>query len=516
MATKEHPHNYWNIERCTKELSKYTRKLEAKHGSPGAYNSAYQHGWLETIAPNLISKTYWSREKCFQEVKEKGYKNKKEFREGSSGCYSYAYRHGFLDELCEGMEVLGNYDLRKVYVSEFDDGYAYVGLTYKPSRRQWQHLNEKESPVFKHFHSKEQNFVFKVLSDWLRQKEAQEFEDQMINEYASKGWNMLNSKKGGGLGSAREWIYTLDELMEEGEKYWQRTEFRKKSPAKYAFAYEHGILDIICAHMQKKYHPPLKWTPLLLKEIVEECNMSKKIVKSKYPGAYEAICRKGLIEYYFGKKRTKGQIRTLEESIKKCSKYKSTSELRKADKTLYDYILHKKWQGECFMHMKRPRDKRIAEAFTWEDILGKIKLCSKMKEMRESYPSEYRAALRNPEWREMLYQMLPIRNRKTLEEVQQVCLQYHTPTELKKENLYIYNYVMKWHWQDKCFSHMEITHTYRPAFTWEEILEKIKLCSRLKDLTENYPGEYHAALRRPKWKKKLYQMLPSNKKSSNK
>ena len=58
MATKEHPHNYWNKEHCTEELSKYTRKLEAKHGSPGAYNSAYQHGWLETIAPHLISKTY--------------------------------------------------------------------------------------------------------------------------------------------------------------------------------------------------------------------------------------------------------------------------------------------------------------------------------------------------------------------------------------------------------------------------------------------------------------------------
>ena len=114
MATKEHPHNYWNKERCTEELSKYTRKLEAKHGSPGAYNSAYTHGWLETIAPHLQSKTYWNREKCFKEVREKGYKNKKEFREGSPGCYSHAAKHGFLEELCNGMDVLGNYNLRKV------------------------------------------------------------------------------------------------------------------------------------------------------------------------------------------------------------------------------------------------------------------------------------------------------------------------------------------------------------------------------------------------------------------
>ncbi len=515
MATKEHPHNYWNIERCTEELSKYTRKLEAKQGSPGAYNSAYQHGWLETIAPHLISKTYWNREKCFKRVKEKGYKNKKEFREDSPGCYSYAAKHGFLDELCEGMEVLGNYNLRKIYVFEFDDGYAYVGLTYKPSRRHWQHLNENGSPVYKHYHNKKQGFVFKVLSGWLRQKEAQAFEDKMINEYASNGWKMLNSKKGGALGSAREWLYSIDELFKEGQKYKQRTEFRKKSPAKYAFAYEHGLLDIICVHMPKKYHPPLKWTTVLLKKIVEECNMSKKLVKNKYPGAYEAICRKGLIEYYFGQKRAKGEIRTLEESIQKCSKYKSTSELRKANKTLYDYVLHKKWQDKCFMHMKRPRDKRITLSFTWKDILNKIKLCSKMKDFRENYPIEYRAALRNPEWREELYKILPIRNRMKLEEVHELCLPYNTPVELKRGNLHIYNYVIRMHWQDKCFSHMEYSHIYRPPFTWEEILDKIKLCSRLTDLTENYPGEYRAALRRPEWKKKLYQMLPSNKKSSN-
>lgn len=516
MATKEHPHNYWNIERCTKELSKYTRKLEAKYGSPGAYNSAYQHGWLETIAPHLISKTYWNREKCFQEVKEKSYKTKKEFREGSSGCYSYAYSHGFLEELCEGMEVLGNYDLRKVYVFEFADGYAYVGLTYRPSRRQWQHLNEKESPVFRHFHSKEHNFVFKVLSDWLKQKEAQEFEDHMINEYASKGWIMLNTKKGGGLGSAREWLYSLDDLMEESEKYNYRSEFRKGSPAKYAFAYEHGLLDLICAHMPKRYKPePPIWTRKRIDDAVEECHRSRKLVESKYPGAYIAIRKMDLMEHYFGKKRVSGKIRTLEEAAKDCFKYRSTSELKHADNALYEYIMHKKWQSTCFKHMKRPKDKRIAEAFTWEDILDKIKRCSKLKEMRENYPSEYRAALRTPDWRERLYQMLPIRNRKTQEEVRQVCLQYHTPAELKKANLHIYNIVMRMHWQDKCFSHMKLAHIYRPPFTWEEVLEKIKLCSRLKEFTDNYLGEYHAALRRPEWKKKLYQMLPSNKKSSN-
>lgn len=413
MKPKRYPHGYWNdIEHCRAELRKYTHKREAKNNSPSAYNSAYQHGWLEAIAPHLLSKTYWNRDKCFKEVRDKGYKNKKEFREGSPGCYSHAFKHGFLDELCKGMEVLGNYDLRKVYIFEFDDGYAYVGLTYNPNRRQWQHLNEEESPVFKHFHNKRQKFVFKILSDWLRQKEAQSFEDQMINEYASKGWIMLNSKKGGALGSAREWLYSLDELMEESEKYDYRSEFCKGSPAKYAFAYEHGLLDIICAHMPKRYKPePPIWTRKRIDEAVEECHRSRKLVESKYPGAYIAIRKMDLMEHYFGKKRISGKIRTLEEAAKECFKYQSTSELKHADNALYEYIMHKKWQGICFKHMKRPKDKRIAEAFIWDDILDKIKLCERLKDLRENFTSEYRAALRNPEWKKMLYQLLPSRKK---------------------------------------------------------------------------------------------------------
>ena len=277
MATKVYPHNYWNKEHCREELSKYIRKREAKEKSPGAYNSAYTHGWLNEIAPHLQSKTYWNKEKCFEEVRKKGYKNKKEFREGSPGCYSHAAKHCFLDELCQGMDVLGNYDLRKVYVFEFNDGYAYVGLSFKPSRRQWQHLNEKDSPVYKHLRNTEQSFIFKVLSDWLRQKEAQEFEDKMINKYASNGWKMLNTKKGGALGAAREWLYSLDELLEEGEKFSYKSEFRRKSPAKYAFAYEHGLLDIVCAHMPKKYHPTPIWTDERIQEAVDECNHSRKL-----------------------------------------------------------------------------------------------------------------------------------------------------------------------------------------------------------------------------------------------
>lgn len=164
--------------------------------------------------------------------------------------------------------------------------------------------------------------------------------------------------------------------------------------------------------MPKRHKPaPPIWTKKRIDEAVEECHHSRKLVESKYPGAYIAIRKMDLMEHYFRKKRVSGKIRTLEEAAKECSKYQSTSELKYADNALYEYIMHKKWQSTCFKHMKRPKDKRIAEAFTWEDILDKINQCEKLKDLRENYTSEYRAALRNPEWKTMLYQMLPSRKK---------------------------------------------------------------------------------------------------------
>lgn len=509
MATKEHPHNYWNKEHCKTELAKYTRKLDAKYGSPGAYNSAYSHGWLEEIAPHLQSKTYWSKEKCFKQVKDKGYKTKKEFREDAPGCYCYAEKHGFLDKLCEGLEELGNNSTRKIYVFEFEDGYAYVGLSYKPERRKWQHLNDYNSAVYKHIRETQSKYVFKILTGWLSQKSAQKAEDHMINEYAHKGWKMLNVKKAGGLGSAREPKYKLYELIEEAKKYKQRSEFRRKSPAKYSFAYVHGLLDIVCANMPVRYVPhAIKWTKEKLDKAVVECKHSQKILKERYPGALLSIRKQNLIAYYFGKKGKTPIRRTLEDAIADCSKYKSVVEFKKADDTLYQYITHKRWSAVCFKNFKDAKIKKVnRDSLSWDDIMDKIKRCTTRKELKANYNAEYRTALKKPEWRAKLDELLPPRNANSLEKVQKICLQYDSPKELQKANPRIYDYIMHHRWQETCFAHMKGYHKHRKPFTWKEIFEKIKQCTKLKDFREKYPSEYNAACRREVWKKKLYELL---------
>ena len=347
-------------------------------------------------------------------------------------------------------------------------------------------------------------------------KAAQKAEDHMINEYAHQGWKMLNTKKGGALGSAREPKYKLAELIEEAKKYKKRSEFERACPAKYAFADAHGLLDIVCAHMPKHYYPTATiWTKERLDTIVEECGYSRQAVKEQYPKAMQAIWHKDLTKHYFGSKRI-CKNRTLEDTIRECAKYESVSELKKSDKTLYEYVVHKSWADVCFKHLKGRKIKKIdRESLTWEEVKSKILLCSTLKEMRINHTPEYRTALKHEDWRKEMLRLLPRRNKTTLEEIRKVCLRYRTPTELQRSNLRVYNIVMRERLQNECFAHMKAYRPHRGPYTWEEIFSKIKLCSKLTEFREKYNCMYHAARRNPDWKKKLYKYLPRNKKSSN-
>ena len=188
-----------------KDFAEFRRKY------PQVRMVAQTMGWIEDIKAILPHKTYWNHEMCEQLIKEKGYKTKDEFRKGNAGAHGWAYKHGVLDELFRDVESPGNYNRKKIYVYEFEDGYAYVGLTDDLDRREYQHKNEK-SPVKDHIAETGLQPERKILSGWLEKDEAQVYEDEMINTYAAAGWKMLNKKKGGALGRKRDLLYTLDDL----------------------------------------------------------------------------------------------------------------------------------------------------------------------------------------------------------------------------------------------------------------------------------------------------------------
>lgn len=352
QKNKKKPNGYWfhNKQRCFEEGMKYTSKCEFKKGSPSAFRAAYLQGWLDEICKNLKHKTYWNKRKCKDIALT--CKTKKEFREKCPAAYSYAAKRRFLNEICKHMELLGHYNKRKIYAFEFDDGFAYIGLSCNPNKRRLAHLRSSKSSVYKHIFTTQSSYNFKLLTDWMDKDLAARTEDEKIKEYARNGWYLLNKKAGGGLGTSRDYIYTEEEIKTEALKYKYRKEFANNSPHHYEFAIRHGIINKVCAHMPAHYMPPIIWNDEKLYEVVRECKTISNLIKT-YPGAYEAILKRDLVFQMFGKHKKQFKNRTPECILNDISKYTSTKELRINDPSLYDYIVRRHLQNKYFTNLNK-------------------------------------------------------------------------------------------------------------------------------------------------------------------
>ena len=348
MSGQNQKWGYWTKERCTEEASKYETKSAFRNGSPGAFSSAYIHGWLDEICQNLkLLRTYYSIEECAEEAIK--YATKTEFIKKAPLHYSHAIRKGFLSKICNHMEKQGSPLKRAVYVFEFADNYAYVGLTSNLNRREKEHLTNHSSAVFRHIQESKCSYMFKCLTDYLSKEEAAEIEVNTIIEYAKNGWCILNKKSGGDLGSKirkytkqyckeitsqyddkkifqdsnptfyrylikRGWLdelcshmvnqkkkngyWTKERCKEAAEKYNKRIDFQKGDPAAHNAAFRNGWLDEICTHMSYNEFEPTKWTKQVCVELAKQYKMRGKF-KSNNSSAYKIALKHGWLDEIF-------------------------------------------------------------------------------------------------------------------------------------------------------------------------------------------------------------------------
>ena len=196
------PRGFWTKENCQKESLKYKTRLEFQKGSRGAYQSSLRNGWLDDVCNDMEEvvkpKGYWTKENCQKESLK--YKTRLEFQKGSGSAYQKCCKNGWLDEICKDMEVVGNLKMRCIYVFEFEDNYAYVGLTYDIKMRYDVHMNSIKSSVYKHIEETNLTPKFIQLTDYMDEELASKEETVWENKYISEGWDMLNIRNTGGLG----------------------------------------------------------------------------------------------------------------------------------------------------------------------------------------------------------------------------------------------------------------------------------------------------------------------------
>ena len=381
MKTVQHRSNYWTKEKCFEEAKKYHRRIDFRKNGRGAYNAAYVNGWLDEVCAHMDRPRNYSLEECrtialkyaverdwrinnntsYRQAQENGwlpqltghmkkmhrytkeecrkeakkYMHKKDFMEKSPQYYFRACSKHWIQDICSHMVPLSNSQNRKIYAFEFEDNYAYIGLSYNPVTREKEHLREKDSIVYQHINETGSAYVFKILTDFLEKEEASRQEDNWIHKYQEEGWKMLNRKHGGDLGGKRR-KYTKKLCAEIAHKYDYKVDFIKHDKKAYESARIHGFLAEICSHMKPKRPTP-----------------------------------------------TKEEMKAL------VSKYQSLKEFRIENLNAYNYIRNHGWAKELLSHLEQ----RIY--WTEEMVVAEAQKYNTLKEFRAKSPKAYDYARRH-------------------------------------------------------------------------------------------------------------------------
>ena len=277
-----HKHNnYWTFDKCKDEALKYNSRSEFRNNSSSAYRISILNNWLDGICLHMkYINNYWTFDKCKDEALK--YTNKSEFQKKSKGAYAFANRNNILNDICSHMIKVGNREHRCVYVFEFEDNCAYVGLTYNIIKREIEH--NRKGTVYIHIKQTNSKYILKQLTDYIKKEDAQREEEYYMIKYKNEGWNLLNINKISTLGGSTI-FWTYDKCKDEALKYNYKIDFIKNANCAYSSAIKNNWLNDICSHM-KKYIRKNNWTDIEIKILLENyhlgINYCSKILNKSY------------------------------------------------------------------------------------------------------------------------------------------------------------------------------------------------------------------------------------------
>ena len=192
----------WTVESIHERALKYTNRTEFRLNEQGAYDAACKKfKCLDLVCSHMPKvKLKYTIEDCHKEALK--YNGRLEFQNKSPNIYRIAWKYKWLDIVCQHMSTKINQleFPRIIYSYEFPDNSVYVGLTKDFKLREKSRKNNINDAVTKHINKT--NLIPKILylTDFIPAKEAQIKEQEFINEYKNKGWNILNRVKGGSIG----------------------------------------------------------------------------------------------------------------------------------------------------------------------------------------------------------------------------------------------------------------------------------------------------------------------------
>lgn len=365
MEESNKPMGYWrNKDRIISVITMTSSRSEFYEKFPGAAAAAKAMGIYQELTDMMVSKGLWQRKSyvrwtkktCVAEIRK--YNNTTDLLQNNMGAYLYARKHGFWEEESKRMEKRGSLRLRKIYVFEFEDGYAYVGLAYNPSKRKKDHLKDIESAVNIHIRETNSKFDFKELTDFLEKDIASKKEEEFRQQYKNDGWHMLNRMKCGSLGALGSQKYSKEMTQIIAKKYNCRSDFNIHDKGAYLFAYKNGWLDEICSGMPK-FKGREEPTEEEIQNTIKQCK-NRTELKSHHTKIWNILVESGRIEEYFPRKKSLEELWPDEKLLEAIDLCKNRRELMKNYRGAYD-LLRKDGRIDYYFPLTKAKKKIIKQ-----------------------------------------------------------------------------------------------------------------------------------------------------------
>jgi predicted RNA-binding protein YlxR (DUF448 family) len=239
-------------ETIIEEVKNYKTYKEWIYSSPSSYHAAIKFKLLKFIQNSFLPKHYrddFDNDFIIKDAQK--YKSRVDWIRNSQSAYNAARKKNILDEACRHMIALGNLKKRCLYIIGVKNTkIIYVGLTYNFQKRLSSHFlrTKKIKEILQKF-GKENIFTEKI-TDYLNVDVASNLEKIKIQEYKEKGYKVLNTSKGGGIGG-NILYWTDDKILKEAEKFNTVKEWLSKSPKSYDAARTHKLLPKCTKHMKR-------------------------------------------------------------------------------------------------------------------------------------------------------------------------------------------------------------------------------------------------------------------------
>jgi len=336
---------FWNVARIKRAAKKFKYRYEWRKDK--SYDAAKRFRVVndKNISGHLLNirptRRNWTNTEIIKIAKK--FRYKEEWRQKHNGSYQASWKQGVFLAATKHMVPMGSRYYRCLYSIEIKgENKIYIGLTFNYHQRIKAHLETKRFKKYK------KSLIFKKLTKYLHKDKAAKLENIYINKMKKKGYIILNSKIGGGLGGG-PLLWNRKNILESAKKYKTIKEWEKFEDGACQAARKKGLMKEASKHMIRLWE--FKWTK---KKVFQDALKYKTRTEwARSSRSYDRAQRKGWLKKASKHMRDGNIYWTKDKVLIEAKKYKKRIDFQNKSRGAYQAARRIGCYKEATKHMKR-------------------------------------------------------------------------------------------------------------------------------------------------------------------